>query len=462
MFQSLTQSFMGLFSDENRAVGYNEAITVVMALVFPLAATISLTSGAWLPLSIPGATAQTRSLALPLAAILAWLIAALALGETFRAIYYREKSLWFPSVARVCGDLLVMGFAVSAGRQRSLLLAAWGLIAGVGLETLLEFAGLPVLLHSHFRPAWPSAARRQEMLDIVGEPLAGHGVQVLAGVGQRALASLLPPGSITAVSYASRIISTLERFVFRGFTVTTIQMRPSEDGAELYPRFRLLAVIGIALSAALLALSRPLVAIAFGHGHFVTENVLSLAVALQAYAPVILGQAMTRIPLGLAYAQKRGRVVFDFLAGVSVVILAAQAALVYLGLGLRAFGLGHSLAIALVGAWFLGAVLPATWRRAWLRRDGPRLGWMALGAWGSTALAAAVVGRLATGHWYSDWISVAVGALSCCLSILGAAYALQVEEAKQVLGWIAGRLHQQTKENTGTPSRFGGKGKRGS
>ncbi|WP_374686278.1 hypothetical protein, partial [Promineifilum sp.] len=90
MFQSLTNSFMGLFAEaDDRTAAYNQAITVIGLVALLAAALMSAGARWWYPLSVPGASAETRLAGQPLAAVLAWLIFLLALAETFRAIYYR-------------------------------------------------------------------------------------------------------------------------------------------------------------------------------------------------------------------------------------------------------------------------------------------------------------------------------------------------------------------------------------
>ncbi len=434
MFETLVNSFMGLFAGQgDQTSGYNEAITVVASLVLPLAILFSAASVWWLPLTVPGAKPTTQLAAIPLARVLAWLIGCLALAQTFRAICYREGQLWLPSLAALIGIVAAIAFAIVAGRQQNLLLAGWGITAGVGLEALIDFLGLGLLLHWRFRPAWPKPEKLRELGAVVGAPLAGQGVQVLASAGQRALASLLPAGSITALSYANRIVGSLERFVFRGFVITTIQTVPVPEGPDSRNRVRWLTLIAIPLSGLLAFVSRPLVAIAFGRGRFVAEDVRALALTVQMYAPVIIGQALTRIPLGVAYARRRGNVVFRFLATVAVMALSGAALCVYLGLGLRSFGLGQSLALGLAAVWLYHSVWPGAWRRMWSWTDVSRLTMVALGTWLGTALVVSLAGRLTSGSRYADWLTLIGGGAGCGLCLVVAAYGVGLDEARQLL-----------------------------
>lgn len=439
VFQSLTNSFMGLLADqEDRAAAYNQAITVIAVVSLPLVALLSVASSWWLPLTIPAAAPETRLVAIPLAGVLAWLTGFLALAETFRAIYYREDCWWLPSLARLVGGVVAIGLALAARGEKNLSLVAWGLTAGAGLEALIGFVGLRWLLRLRYRPLWPERGKLREMGTVVGAPLAGQGVRVLAGVAERALASLLPPGSITVVTYANRVISTLERFIFRGFVIATIHVHPSESKANVRTHFRLVTLIALPISTVFAVLSRPLVAVVFGRGHFTVEDVQTLAMALQIYAPAILGIALTRIPFGLAYARKQAGVVFGFFAVFSAALVLAEVLFIHLGLDLRAFGLGYTLAIGLAFGWLYYSVLRLQREFFWSWADSARLLVVGLSAWVGTAVLASLAGQWVISSRWADWLTLSAGAGGCVVFLVAAAYVLKLDEARQVLRAVKG------------------------
>ena len=183
-FQSLTNSLIGLFAEaEDDNVAYSQSVTVIGVLSLAAAALMSLTSRWWFPLSVPGADAATRQAGVPLAAILAWLIALLALAETQRAIYYRLERVTFPSLTRVFGALAAIVLILLAARQQNLTLAAYGLVLGAAVEMLLGFAGL-LWLGVRPRLAWPPAA-------LIAAGLVGSALLVSYGLWNPNLQSAL-------------------------------------------------------------------------------------------------------------------------------------------------------------------------------------------------------------------------------------------------------------------------------
>lgn len=439
MFQSLTNSFMGLFVDrEDRGRSYNQAITVVLVIGAALAALMALTAPIWFPWTVPGITAEARAAGAPLAAILAWLIAFLAVAETLRAIYYRENRLPAPSVARVIGNGLTIGVALLSAPSRNLVWVSIGIVAGAALEALLSLIGLPLLLGIRYRPDWPDRRFLGEMIHQVGTPMLGQGVRVAAGVVERALASLLGPGALTAVSFAGRIAFTIERFVFRGFLIATIQSYAKEARRDLTPMFRLVTLISLPLAVALLALAEPIVGIVYGRGRFTPENAAMLAATLQTYSLVLLTIAITRIPLGLAYAQKQSRVVLLFFVSVSVVMVGLEALFIRLGLGMGLFGLATAAGMLLGFFWLVRfSVLPAG-IRLWTRQASVEFLTVGAGALAATVLSALIIGRWTTGFPLANWAILLGSGLACLGALLLGMRLLHMQEYRWLMGLVKG------------------------
>lgn len=439
IFQGLTNSFLGLFADQrNDASDYNRAITIVLSLALPLAAVLSVSGSLWLPLTIPAAPLETKYAAVPLVRILAFIIGFSALTETFRAIHYRERCWWLPSVGRLFGTSAVIGLIWIARSRRDLTLVAWALVIGTGLEAIIGFAGFHLLLGARYRPLWPSRESLQSMKGMIGAPLLGQGVRVLAGIGERALASTLAPGSVTAVAYANRIINTLEHFVFRGFVISTIDARSLDQIRSLRGPSRLVMLISIPIATVLSVLARPLVAAVFGRGSFSASDVQALAITLQMYGPAVVAIALSRIPFGLSYAKQKGGVILGFFLSFSVALVAFEALLLLLGLDLRSFGVAYTLAMGTAVVWLYCGLSSSGVRHLLNRRDIVELLAMGLVTLLGTALFSAIIEDWAAGFQHNHWIALVAGLILCVLLPIVVAYALQLDEIKQVSRLLKG------------------------
>lgn len=432
MFQSLTNSFMGLFGERtDRRAAYSQAITVIGAAALPLAGLLSITSAWWLPITIPGAAAETQSAAIPLARIMAWLVGLLALAETFRAIYYQEGQLWLPSLSRVAGIVASIAMIVAARAGQNLTLAAWAMTVGAGIEALLGLVCMPFLLGFRYRPAWPSRDRLREMTAVVGAPLAGQGAHVLSGIGEQMLASLLPTGSITAANYAKRILNTLERFVFRGFMITTIRSHSEQAKPDLRSQFRLVMLVAIPVAALLAALPVPLISIVFGRGRFGAEDTRTLALAVQMFAPAVILMGIGRIPYGLAYARKRVGPLFVSAVLSAAALVVSEALFICAGLGMRSFGLGSTVAGAVSLTWLYLKVIRREPAQMLDRSDALRLAAVAVSALAGTALMAGLAGMLPPSVAPRSLVTLAAGLFGCGLFFIVAAWALHFPEVRR-------------------------------
>jgi putative peptidoglycan lipid II flippase len=433
MFQSLTNSFMGIFGERtDRSVAYNQAITVIAAAALPLSAILSATSAWWLPITIPGAAAETQRIAVSLAQIMAWLVGLLALAETCRAVYYQEGKMWLPSLARVVGVIASVALIATAWHEQNLVLAAWAMTVGAGVEAALGLVCMPPVLKYRYRPTWPAWDRLREIVSVVGGPLAGNGANVVAGMAEQMLASLLPAGSITAANYAKRIINTLERFVFRGFLINTIRSHSESSKPDLRAHFRLVMLVAVPVTVMVAALPVPLVSVAFGRGQFGSADVQTLAMAIQVYAPAIVVLALGRVPIGFAYARKKVGALLISAVIASATVVAATAAFIFMGLGLRSFGLGTTVASAVSLTWLYFRIIRFQPVQVWNRRDVLRIAAVGLITWAGTAALSQASRMLAASPATSDLLAFAVGMLGCGAFFAASAYALKFDEVRQL------------------------------
>lgn len=431
-FQSLTNSFIGLFAEaENDKVAYSQAVTVIGGLSLALAAVMSLSSRWWFPLSVPGATAETRLAGVPLAAILAWLIFFLALAETQRAIYYRLEHVIFPSLTRVLGALTaIVVLLLSTGRS-DLQLAAYGLLLGGAMEMLFGFAGL-IWLGIHVRPAWPPAAKLRQMGRVVGLPLVGQGILISGATAERVLASFLGPGGVTAITYANRIFQMLERFIFRGFIVATIQDYAVGLESRWRRDMRLLFLVSVPLFVVFAVLPMSLVTVVFQRGQFTIESSELVGRALRAYAPAILIVALSRIPYALAFARQKSRALLIFSLLFATTLIGSEALLLALGLGISAFGAAYTAAATLGMIWLFAQVLGDLDMARWTMDEVVRLAVVVLVTLGGTALVAYVAQALIANPTMLAWVTLLAAGSTSVVLAAATAWGLQLPEIIQL------------------------------
>lgn len=358
LFQSLTNSFMGIFGDKaDRHAAYGGAIVAISCVVLPFSILLSVTSGWWLPWTIPGAAPSTQRLAVDMARILAYLPALLALAEMFRAIFYVEERLYWPSIARVVGGLFMIALCAIAFMQGHLLLAAWAILIGAGIEAginlfgLARQFGLTALVHR------PDLGFVREMLVVGGGPIAGLSVRVAASVAERALASLLPTGGVTLVTFAVRIISSIERFALRGFVLSATASALQAGVANIFSQMRTAYLVALPISLVLAILARPFVRVLFGFADLGGNDVAALAQILAFYALGIIILAASRIPFGYAFAYKESGAIFWHFVLIGATLILVETLLIFGGMQIPAFGLGFTAALLVGLGWLYRAVV---------------------------------------------------------------------------------------------------------
>lgn len=431
-FQSLTNSLISLFTeakDDNAA--YSQSLTVIGTLSLAAAALMSFTSRWWFPLSVPGADAETRLAGVPLAAILAWLIALLALAETQRAIYYRLERITFPSLTRVFGALAAIVVILLASQQQNLTLAAYGLVLGAAVEMLLGFGGL-IWVGVRLRPVWPPPVILRRMGRVVGLPLLGQGILIGGATAERALASFLGPGVVTAITYANRIFQMLERFIFRGFVVATIQSYAIGLESRWRRDMRLLFLVSVPLFVVFAVLPASLVTIVFERGRFTAESTQLVGQALRTYAPAILVVALSRIPYALAFARHKSRELLIFSLLFAATLIGSEALLIALGVGISAFGIAYTLAATLGAVWLFARVLGELDIPRWTMDEVARLAVVVLVTLGGTALVAYIARALIADPTALAWVTLLVAGGAGVVLAVATAWWLHLPEIGQI------------------------------
>lgn len=437
-FQTLTNSLMGLFAGaEDDTTTFSQAISVIGVFALAGAMLMSFTSRWWFPITLPGADPAAVAVGIPLSATLSWLIVLLALAETQRAICYRIDKILIPSVSRVVGTLTSIAVILLTSNRNSLQFIAVGLVAGAAVEMLMGMGGL-LWQGVRFRFAWPPINRLRQMTRVVGLPLLGQGLLIFASVGERAIASFMGPGAVTAVTYSRRIFEMLERFVFRGFVIATIQAYTAGAVIKWRRETRFLLLLSIPMFVIFAIMPTAIVSILFERGRFTAESAAIVGTALRAYAVAIPLVAFNRIPFALAFAQAKSRELLIYSIIFATSLIGSEVIMIALGVGLSAFGLAYAVGITVSTAWLYPRVTRNIDAPAWSRNELLRLIAVGVVAFIGTALVVRLVNTFFLGSPFGVWIEVIVGTSVCLLLTFVTAWRLNLIELNQVTGLLKG------------------------
>lgn len=369
LFQSVSHSLLGLYAEVHSSALanitdgsnallakqqldelYGQILSIISIFGLVISLLLSLTSEWWIPLSIGGAHPTVQSTAISIAQILGCLPFFLALSETFRSIYYFEDHFALPSVFRIAGGIVTVALFSAGLSFTNVTGMAWAILIGALVELLLTWLFVYVILKRWIRFCMPTGCRLKQISTIAGIPMSGVMLLMLAATGERMIASLFGMGTITLVAYANRIITAIERFVFRGvlISVTKATLNDGLTNVASYMRIAIIFSIPVVLGLALLP---PLLLPLIGKGsRFTFDASNQLAIILQFYAPAVIGLAVSRVPFGYVFALNKSRQIFGFYLVTAISLLLVEIVLFQLGMGASLFGIGYT--IAMWGGFF--------------------------------------------------------------------------------------------------------------
>ena len=289
------------------------------------------------------------------------------------------------------------------------------------------------------RAAWAEPGVRR-VLALMGPILLGVGVAQISLMINTQIASYLPPGSVTWLFYADRLMEfpTALLGVALGVVLTPqLTAAKAAGDSEKYSAMldwglRIVVLLAVPCAVALLTFSTPLVATLFHHGKLADSDVGQIAVALSGYGAGLLGLVAIKVLAPGYYASQDVRTPVKIAVVVLVITQLLNVALVPL--------LDHAGLALSIG---LGALINALWLLGGLLRRGsylPQPGWgkFALQVIAASALLAVL---LLWGAEHFDW----VGMRGQTLKRAGLLGALVLAAAALYFGalWAAGlRLRQ--------------------
>lgn len=342
-------------------------VTLVALALFS-AVTLALLAAAPLLLPLLGSGFDAPKLALT-RSLLLWLAAVLVLSglaTVWGSVLNAAERFAAAAIAPIATPLLIVVALVGIQGSRDIHVLAGATMAGGALEAAIAGGALRSAGFS-LVPRWRGLdpATRQVMhqyVPMIGGALLMSGTELV----DRSMASMLPPGSVSALAYGSRLVAALlgvgslalSTAVFPHFSRMVAVSDWAGARHTLWTYARLVLLVTVPLTIALVASSRPIVALLFERGAFSPRDT-DVVARVQAFTALeipfyVVGLLGVRLLSAL-----RGNQVLLWIAGGSLALNVVANLLL-----MRAYGVaGIALSTSLVYGYSTVAILFAARRR---------------------------------------------------------------------------------------------------
>ncbi|MEP6825044.1 MAG: murein biosynthesis integral membrane protein MurJ [Ramlibacter sp.] len=277
----------------------------------------------------------------------------------------------------------------------------YAMAAGVMLGGLLQLAFQVPALHrlgllprigvawTTVRAAWADPGTRH-IARLMGPALLGVSVASVSAVINTQIASHLGAGRVSWLGYAERLMEFPTALLGVALGVVLMPQLAAAKAAQDAARYsglidwglRLVVLLAVPTSAALLVFAQPLVATLYHYGAFKDSDVTQVALALMAYGAGLLGLIAIKVLAPGFYASQDIRTPVRIAIAVLVITQLLNLVLVPL---LQHAGLALSIS--------LGALINAAWLLVGLVRKGS---YQPLAGWGRFALQVVAASALLT------------------------------------------------------------------
>jgi len=236
---------------------------------------------------------------------------------------------------------------------------------------------------------------------ILGPIIVGSAVGQVNLLFDKYFASILEPGNIAAMQYATKVVgfpqqlfaAAIATVIFPVLAAQFASNEPRSLRATALSGLRMTALITIPAAFALIALARPIISVLFERGEFTPGDVVRTAGAMQFYAVGLLGLAASIVLTRCFFAMHDSKT--PVLIATAVVILnVACSALTFRTFGINGLAASNSLS-SLVEA----AVLAWLFTRRLGAIDGDQLRPSFASTLTASAIMAAVAWAISTSLW---------------------------------------------------------------
>lgn len=304
---SLSTAFIPVFTEYRLQAGEKDAwkiasavINLAIIILFAAAVSFSLASPFFISLLAPGLAAETKSLAIQLARLLApatILTGAIGLAS---AVLHSYRHFTYPAIAGLFHNVGMIGGALFLGGLMGISGLAVGGVAGLLANMLIIF--IPLVNQRKFYQTNLDGLRHPgtKKIGLLLVPfLVGSAAGQINMLVDRILASWLAEGSIAALSFADRLIG-LPLGIFAGAVTTAAYPFLAEQAAvrnvnelrrTMSEGLRMLWFIIFPLGVGLKVLGEPIIRLLFERGAFDAAATGMTFIALFYYALGIYAHA---------------------------------------------------------------------------------------------------------------------------------------------------------------------------
>jgi putative peptidoglycan lipid II flippase len=240
----------------------------------------------------PGFTDETKSLSADLTGLMMLTIVFLGVAKLLSAVFHSYQRFGWPSMMSSVDNFVIIPFIIVL----TPIVGVYGLAISVVLGTLAQALIQTSILWKnrfYYRPKVDFKDPTLHRMGSMGFPLLiGTGSTKLASIIDRVFASMLRPGSLSALSYGHRLTYVILELFVESFTTVLFPFFSRIAGSEQYQDFgkklvkslKTLFWIGFPVSIGILVIHEPLVRLVYQRGAFSEESVLLTSQAVLFYA----------------------------------------------------------------------------------------------------------------------------------------------------------------------------------
>ncbi|MFW0860874.1 MAG: murein biosynthesis integral membrane protein MurJ [Dethiobacter sp.] len=306
---SIKTAFIPVYGECHRErAGQSLALTsfVILTVMLTFLSVALVISAPWVVrLVAPGFSGEKYESTVVMARILLPGLLFMGLSGISSGILHTKRNFIVPAVPAYASNLIIIGTALFLGMRYGIIGLAWGTAVGFASQFLTQLPA--VARHGVFQGKFDLRHPGLRKMALVLPPilLGGAAIEIKTLV-DRMFASLLPDGSLTALSFASRIyllpngivVLALLTVIYPMLVQLNVERKMTEFKDILRQGTGLIILLILPIMVGLLLLREPVVRLIFERGEFEMLATAKTASALAFYSIGLL-------PLGIMLLIKR-------------------------------------------------------------------------------------------------------------------------------------------------------------